>query len=203
MTSVNKDAHNVVPSNPGLSLGLRKIERKEWWLWSAAFVVSLLLTLGLISFVLPMLQQEQFDWGQLAHSVRGLVGLVFLFDIYVVYQQLQIYRMRRQLLQREELFRLITENAADMITVVDGEGNLLYSSPSYQRILGYTPEEVQRTPAFDLIHPEDRPQVDEVIEHVRITGTGRRIEYRARHKDGSWRLLEFSASMISNTEKNA
>jgi len=197
------DAASFIPSTPGLLTGMRKIERREWWLWSAAFAVSLLLTLGLISFVVPMLHQQEFDWLELAHSIRGLVALVFLFDIYVVYQQLQIYRMRRQLLQREELFRLITENAADMITVVDDAGKLLYSSPSYQRVLGYSHEEVERTPAFDLIHPEDRAQVEEEMQQVRSTGAGRRIEYRARHKDGSWRLLEFSASMISDVQKNA
>ena len=41
-------------------------------------------------------------------------------SVYVVYQQLQVYRIRRRLVQSEELFRLIAENAADMIAVIDG-----------------------------------------------------------------------------------
>jgi hypothetical protein len=51
--------------------------------------------------------------------VRGLLGLVLIFDIYTLYQQLQINRVRRNLVRREELFKLITENAADLIAVVD------------------------------------------------------------------------------------
>jgi len=54
--------------------------------------------------------------------LRSLIGLVLLFDFYSIYQQLRIQRMRRQLLMRDELFRLIGENAADMIAVVDSKG---------------------------------------------------------------------------------
>src|ERR1700733_196461 len=89
--------------------GMRKIERREWWLWASAVMITLILTSGLVSFVLPLLHQQEWDWYQITHSIRGLVGLVLLFDVYVIYQQLQIYRIRRQLIQREELFRLITE----------------------------------------------------------------------------------------------
>ncbi len=68
-------------------------------------------------------------------AVWGLLGMVLLFDLYTIYQQLQIHRIRRQLEAREKLFRLITENAADMIAVVDTEGktnlqqSLLSESP--------------------------------------------------------------------------
>ncbi len=51
--------------------------------------------------------------------VRGLAALVLLFDIYTVYQQRELQRIRRQLGERERLFQLITENAADMIAVID------------------------------------------------------------------------------------
>src|SRR6267143_7034391 len=78
--------------------------------------------------------------------------------LHTVYQQLQIYRIRRQMAEREEL---ITENAADMIAVVDSDGRRLYNSPSYQKILGYTPEELQNTSSLDQVHPDDRPQVQE------------------------------------------
>jgi PAS domain S-box-containing protein len=126
--------------------------------------------------------------------------MVLLFDIYTVYQQLQIYRIRRQMAEREELFRLITENAADMIAVVDSEGRRLYNSPSYQKILGYTPEELQNSSSMDQIHPDDRSQVEEAAKEALVFGVGRRIEYRMRHKDGTWRFLESSASTIRNAE---
>jgi len=181
---------------------IRKIERREWWLWTSAILVTLLLTLGIVSFLVPILhpQGRAPDSLPITNAIRGLVGMVLLFDIYTVYQQLQIYRIRRQMAEREELFRLITENAADMIAVVDSDGRRLYNSLSYQKILGYTPEELQNTSSMDQTHPDDRSQVQEAAKEVLVFGVGRRIEYRMRHKDGTWRFLEYSASTIRNAE---
>lgn len=67
------------------------VERREWWLWSSAVLVTLLLASGLASFVAPLLHHSQWnseEW-HLPIVVRGLVGLVLLFDIHVVYRQLQ------------------------------------------------------------------------------------------------------------------
>ena len=76
-------------------------------------------------------------------AVRALVGLVLLFDICTIYRQFQISRIRKELVQREELFRLISENAGDMIAVVDVNGNRIYDSPSCERVLGYRADELQ------------------------------------------------------------
>jgi two-component system, cell cycle sensor histidine kinase and response regulator CckA len=177
---------------------MRRIERREWVLWSFAILVTLLLTTGIVSFIFPMLHQEmtEFDVLHLNLAVRGLVGLVLLFDIYTIYQQLQIYRIRKELVQREELFRLISENAGDMIAVVDVNGNRLYNSPSYEKILGYTSEELQGTSGFEQVHPDDRQLVEEAAREARDRGVGRSIQYRMRHKDGSWRILESGANVV-------
>ena len=177
---------------------MRRIERREWVLWSFAVVVTLVLTAGIVSFIFPMMHQDlrDFDSLHLNLAVRGLVGLVLLFDIYTIYQQLQIYRIRKELVQREELFRLISENAGDMIAVVDVNGRRIYNSPSYERILGYTPEELQSTSSFEQIHPDDRPTVEEAAREARDRGVGRSIQYRMRHKDGSWRILESGANVV-------
>src|SRR6202011_664370 len=89
-------------------------------------------------------------------AVRGLIGLVLIFDIYTLYQQLQIHRMRRRLIEGEKLFRLITENAADMIAVVNMDGKRIFNSLSYQKVLGYSLEELKQSSSFEQIHPDDR-----------------------------------------------
>ena len=64
----------------------RHIERREWWLWSAAFLITLLLTVGLASFLLPASSVSQ-DFNSLyvlPQAIRGLVALVFLFDLYTI-----------------------------------------------------------------------------------------------------------------------
>ena len=192
---------NVSPES--LSKTFRKMERLEWWLWTAAVSVTLLLTAGLVSFLLPGLEgiaSDQPTYSSLPQLVKGLLCLVLIFDIYTLYQQLHIHTIRREWVKREELFRLISENAADLIAVVDMKGNRIYNSCSYERVLGYSAEELRNSPAFEQIHPDDRTRVQEAAEEAHRTGVGRSMEYRFRHKDGSWRVLESAASVIRNSE---
>jgi PAS domain S-box-containing protein len=128
------------------------------------------------------------------------VGLVFIFDLYTIYQHLLIYRIRRELVQREELFHLISENAADMIAVVDMEGKRLFNSLSYQTVLGYSPEELQGSTAFDQIHVDDRDGVKKAAEEAQRLGIGKTLEYRLRHKNGTWLVLESTSSVILNAK---
>jgi len=175
---------------------------REWWLSWAAIAVTLVLTCGIASFAFPMLEirEGDFDTTMMRVAARGLIGLVLLFDVYVVYQQLQIHRMRHRLWQREELFRLISESAADMIAVVDVSGKRIYNSPSYQKVLGYTPEDLQKISSREQIHPDDLQKVMEAAGEARKVGVGRRIEYRMRHKDGHWVLLESTASAVRDSK---
>jgi PAS domain S-box-containing protein len=177
---------------------LRRIERREWGLWATAVVITGLLTAGLASFLAPLLHSNE-NWEAhitLEQAVWGLVGVVLLFDLYSIYQQLQIHRIRRQLFESQELFRLISENAADLIAVVDMEGRRIYNSLSYQKVLGYSAEELKHSSGLEQIHPEDRERVREAGASARGAGKGRTLEYRIRHKDGSWRVLESTASVI-------
>ena len=181
-----------------LRANFRRIERREWWLWGVAAVVTLLLTVGMASFLFPEVHDlhDFLSLNLLPQAVRGLVGLVFIFDLYTIYQHLLIYRIRRELVKREELFHLISENAADMIAVVDMEGKRLFNSLSYQRVLGYSPEELQASSAFEQIHPDDCESVKKATEDARRSGTGKTLEYRVRHKNGTWLVMESTSSVI-------
>jgi len=166
----------------------------------AAAIITLLLTIALASFLLPnpSSRQDFHTLYVLPQAVRGLVALVFLFDLYTIYQHLQIHRIRRQLIEREELFHLISENAADMIAVVDLEGRRIFNSLSYQKILGYSPEQLQESSGFEQIHPDDRERVKNAAKEARQTGAGTMLEYRFRHQNGNWMVLESVASVIRN-----
>jgi diguanylate cyclase (GGDEF)-like protein/PAS domain S-box-containing protein len=116
----------------------------------------------------------------------------------VAFQYLWIYLAHRRSQKREALFRIITENAADMIALVDTKGRRLYNSPSYERVLGYSTRELAETSVFEQIHPDDRFKVLEAAREARATGVGKSLQYRLRHKNGSWRVLESTASTIKN-----
>jgi two-component system cell cycle response regulator len=87
---------------PAVQESMRSMERREWWLWSYAMLVTILLTLAIGTFAFPALLSEAGEGYSFAiiHAVRGLVGLVLLFNVYVVYQQVQINRIRRQVTQQ-------------------------------------------------------------------------------------------------------
>jgi len=177
-----------------------QVEGREWWLWSLAVLVTLVLTFGIVSLTFFQLHPptEGTYWTNLKEWVRGLACVVLLFDIYTLYQHLQLQRMRRRLAERDQLFQIITENAADMIAVVDGTGQRIYNSPSYQNVLGYSPEELRTTSSIEQVHPDDRARVLEAAQKARSSGQGERLEYRMRHRDGSWRILESTASAVRN-----
>ncbi len=101
--------------------------------------------------------------------------------ILVLYQQFRIYQIHRDSRNNDELFKII-------------------NSPAYKRILGYSPAELGETSAFEQIHPNDRFKVLEAAREARKTGEGKRLEYRIRHKDGSWRVLESLASTIRDPQ---
>jgi len=77
----------------------RKLDRRQWWLWSTTLFVLVLLTLAVASFAFPsILSKEQYTYSfYLNQAVRALVGIVLLFSVYLVYQQYQIARMRNQI----------------------------------------------------------------------------------------------------------
>ena len=193
---VNRNSAGMIP------IEIRRIEGREWWLWGFAVAVTLALTLGVVSFTFPWFnrQADTSYWFDLREWVRALAALVLLFDLYAIYQHLQLARIRRQLAERDQLFQLISENAADMIALVDSQGHRLYNSPAYQKVLGYSPEELSSTSSVEFVHPDDRPRVLLAAEKARQSGQGERVEYRIRHKDGSWRTLESTACAIKNAK---
>jgi len=194
----------IVNENESAAVPIQRwqIEGREWWLWGLAVVVTLVLTFGIVSLTyFQLYSQSEGTYGtDLKEWVRGLAFVVLLFDIYTLYQHLQLQRIRRQLADRDQLFQLITENAADMIAVVDLTGTRIYNSPAYHHILGYSAEELKSTSSIEQIHPDDRQRVLEAAHKARSTGQGQRMEYRIRHKDGSWRILESTASAIRNAK---
>ena len=97
----------------------------------------------------------------------------------------------RALQRREEHFRSLIENASDLITIVDLDGCFRYHSPSVERILGYTPEELVGVNAFQYMHRDDvaatRAALTLMAENP---GVNRTVEFRYRSRDGRWRTLE-------------
>jgi len=95
----------------------------------------------------------------------------------------------------EERFRALTEHASDMIAVLDAANIVRYASPSTHNVLGYAPDELEGRPATTFVDPDDLAQARTTFAaHLREPGSVRRIEFRVRHKNGSWRMTETIAN---------
>jgi len=140
---------------------VRKVASREWWLWGFAVTVTLVLTFAILSLTFPSfyLYTDKVYLLNLREWVRGLTALVLLFVVYTIYQHAQLEHVRREMAERDRLFQLISENAADMIAVIDRDGHRLYNSPAYHKILGYSQEELIRSSPLEQIHPDDRDRV--------------------------------------------
>jgi diguanylate cyclase (GGDEF)-like protein/PAS domain S-box-containing protein len=106
-------------------------------------------------------------------------------------------KLEETLRESEERFRSLVQNASDLITILEADGTVRYDSPAIGRMLGYGPGERVGTSAFDYIHPEDVSRVKHTFgETVDEHGVQPPVEFRIRHKDGSWRYIETTRSNV-------
>ncbi len=92
---------------------LRKLEKRDWWLWSMAVIVMLLLTFAVFSMTFPGLIKvdDPFFQSGLERAVRGLIGLVLIFNAYTIYQQVMVKKLRRQFSAKIEEMRALQTRA--------------------------------------------------------------------------------------------
>jgi|GEM_PF-368119 len=99
----------------------------------------------------------------------------------------------------EHLYRLISENSRDLITLNDERGRALYISPSVREVLGFSPEELLGTDPFEYMYPDDVAAIQR--ETRRIAGSNdlhQLLEYRTRRKDGTYIWLQTHIRPISD-----
>lgn len=96
-------AATVKARDQELAQELHKIEQRDWWVWGYSIFVILLLTFAIISLTLPAMRQgaQTLFRISLTEAVFGLIVLVVLFNIYTIYQQVLIKRLRRQLAEKQ------------------------------------------------------------------------------------------------------
>ncbi|OYR42885.1 PAS domain-containing sensor histidine kinase [Halorubrum sp. Eb13] len=102
-----------------------------------------------------------------------------------------------------QAFEELITHTVDILTVLDGEGVIQHESPSIERVLGYKPDELRGDNVFEYIHPDDRQKTLEAFYEVieaDVDYTTGDVEFRFRHKDGSWIWMEARGSNKSVRE---
>jgi two-component system sensor kinase FixL len=103
-------------------------------------------------------------------------------------------RLELALRESEARFRAVVETSQNGTIFANANGSILYRSPNYHRLTGYTDSERVGQNGFDLIHPEDRDQARRIWNEIMDRPEAiHEMQYRTLHKDGTWRWIEVYA----------
>jgi two-component system, LuxR family, sensor kinase FixL len=103
--------------------------------------------------------------------------------------------------QSESKFKTLVENSSDILTIRDLQGKVIFRSPSVKNILGFEPEEMDEHSVFEFIHPDDLEILQESFRKLESGEINHfYAEYRHKHKDGSWRVMEGIAKRVDDDE---
>jgi diguanylate cyclase (GGDEF)-like protein/PAS domain S-box-containing protein len=115
--------------------------------------------------------------------VVGLTALIAAIGFYLVRQLAERQRMAVALAAKEADFRLLAEESSDMVMRIGPDERLLYISPSCERVVGWTADQLKGTAALAGINADDLPRVQRIVAALKqgeIEET--KIIYRTRHR---------------------
>jgi diguanylate cyclase (GGDEF)-like protein len=109
----NQPGERLLPGARELNNTFKEIEKRDWWTWANTILVMLLLTAAVSILALPPLTEgnKTFFHLSLKDAVWTLIVLVVFFDAYIIYQQLTIKRLRRQLMEGQGHFEFLRNMA--------------------------------------------------------------------------------------------
>jgi diguanylate cyclase (GGDEF)-like protein len=105
MTTLLNSAPAIASSSPEIRDVLRRLDRQDLWRWWNTILVVMLLMGAIVTISLPtLLSDSNFSSRQqLDIAVRGLLGLVLIFNVYTLYQQHLLRRLRNYLSSQMEV----------------------------------------------------------------------------------------------------
>ena len=90
--------------------------------------------------------------------------------------------------ERDRFFAL----SMDMLCIVHLDGYFLRTNPAFEKVLGYSTEELKNKRVFDLLHPDDREAAIKEYANLRSGEPTRSLENRCLCKDGEYKWVAWS-----------
>ncbi|MEO1084997.1 MAG: PAS domain S-box protein, partial [Acidobacteriota bacterium] len=100
---------------------------------------------------------------------------------------------------REEYFRALLDSSSDLISIIGVDGQVLYQSPSSERMIGLPPEVIVGSDVLSFVHPDDRPAFRNALDASIAGAEPTTAEMRLRRSAGDWLYVEsLCANLIDN-----
>ncbi|MBS9721395.1 diguanylate cyclase [Tianweitania sp. BSSL-BM11] len=143
-------------------------------------------------------------WRTQALGIGGVLTVLCAFTLllaYVVRREF-VQRARAEAVTRrsEAQYRLLAENATDLIIRLDRDLIRRYVSPASHAMLGLDPAELVGKRTRGVIHPDDWPTVEKMVAEAKVTGKPAEAIYRLQHKSGAYVWVEGRYSFVAEDE---
>jgi PAS domain S-box-containing protein len=109
----------------------------------------------------------------------------------------ELKEAEQQLIDSEEKYRDLFENASDLIQSMDMTGNIIYVNKTWKKTLGYSDKELEGKNIFDIIHPDCQERCKALFLKVIKSKEGEtnRVSYELKSKKGEKIIVEGSFSL--------
>ena len=159
--------------------------------WRGAGIALLCFAAGALAWVVPMGFTHFPGTSELVSTLCffGSLGYACWIGVVVHGQSGRLRAAREELRVSEERYRLIAENAGDLIAMVDRDARWVYTSPSYARVLG-AHDLAPGADAFRAVVDEDQFRVRAAVQVVIQSGDSCRLKMRVYTLGGNIRRFE-------------
>jgi diguanylate cyclase (GGDEF)-like protein/PAS domain S-box-containing protein len=121
----------------------------------------------------------------------GVLCLIVMARVHWLLLRVAAYTQGLQRRRDRARFRALSQHASDVLLIVGAEGEIIWQSPSTQRVLGWTGEQLAGRSLTGLVHPDDHAAAQDDWNRVSARpGAGAPATWRLRHRDGGWRQTE-------------
>jgi PAS domain S-box-containing protein len=132
---------------------------------------------------------------------RNVVFIILWFFALIIIRVLMWFIERRNVMENalkesEAQFRMLSDNANDIVILHKMDGTIMYVSQSVKRILGYDPEEMIGANTKDFLPPDELPNYHKRMNTITKRESILNVLQRFPHKDGRMRWVENSGSLI-------
>jgi PAS domain S-box-containing protein len=104
----------------------------------------------------------------------------------------------------ENRYRLMAQNATDIIVTSDMRGLATFVSPACEAVTGYAPEDIVGRSSLSITHPEDQDLVRDAFGRLLAGQPIDRVRWRVRHKrTGAWTWLESNPVLVRDETTGA